>query len=373
MPTTERAAPIRPLDAVRARQISAVIFLLSVSLLLVLPFILSAGQSFFLPVVAAAVISIILSPIASLMEKFAIPSYISALIAILGFAVVIVGGIILIAQPAISLIEQFPKIADATTARFGDLTSVGLPLSDYGRQLAADFEQSAQNEIVVLTTSILQYVAVAMPLLLLQFVLTLLMSYLILASRTELTRKLLNDREHVTATTKASRVLQQVTFGVSRYLGTVTVINICFGLVVGSGAWLLGLNSPIMWGGLATLLNFIPYVGPLLFAVLLSITGIVEADHLFIGLLPMMLYIGVQALEANIITPYILGERFAMNPVVIIIAISFFSWIWGFPGALLSVPLLIIIKVLIRNTGAPNFIGFFLGEKLFDKARLNDV
>lgn len=365
--STKRSVPKRATDLVSARQISVLIFLLAVALLLALPFILSAGQSFFLPVVAAAVIAIILSPIASALEKFAVPSVISSLTAIIVFALIIAGGLMLIAQPAINLIEQFPAISEAFTQRLSHFNSIAPPLSDYGKQVAENFERTAQNEVIVLTTSILQNAAVATPFILLQFLLILLTSYLMLISRTKFTKRLIEEREDATSTAKARRTLQQVTVGVSRYLGTVTLINLIFGCIVGIGAWLIGLDAPIMWGGLAALLNFVPYVGPLLFALLLSITGIVEADNLVLGLVPVMLYAAVQAIEANLITPLILGERFAMNPVLIIIAISYFSWIWGFPGALLSVPLLIILKVLIRNTGAPNFVGFFLGEKLFEK------
>lgn len=353
-------------DNVSARQISVLIFLLSAGLMLALPFILSAGQTFILPIVAAAVIAIILSPVASAFEKIKTPSFLASFLAICMFTVSIIGGVTLILQPAINLVEQFPFIAATLTESFSDFNASVLPMSQYGEQLLLSFRESAQNEALDLSASMLQNIAIATPFIFLQFLLVILMCYLMLISRGQVKKKLLADRSGPSSTLKAARMVQQISASVSQYLGTVLLINLGFGLIVGLGAWAFGLTAPLMWGGLAALLNFVPYVGPLLFALFLAITGIIEGESLFLGLLPVAFYAGVQSIEANIITPSILGEKFSINPVMIVISISFFTWTWGFSGALLSVPLVIILKVLLRYTGSPNFVGFFLGEKLFD-------
>ena len=128
----------------------------------------------------------------------------------------------------------------------------------------------------------------------------------------------------------------------------------------------MGMDAPVMWGGLAMLLNFIPYVGPLAMVVLLGLFGLGSAESAFVGLIPAAAYLALHTVEANVITPSILGARFTMNPVLILLALSYFGWIWGVAGALLSVPILLTLTALADHLGRPNFIGFLFGEPLFN-------
>jgi predicted PurR-regulated permease PerM len=178
-------------------------------------------------------------------------------------------------------------------------------------------------------------------------------------------RKLLLDRQHFGATLKAARVMRDVQDRVGSYILTVGLINLTIGLVVTFGAWLLGMAYPVMWGGLAALLNFLPYVGPLAMIALLTLFGLGTAETPLVGLIPAAAYLGLHTVESNVVTPAILGARFTMNPVMILFALSYFSWIWGMTGALLSVPLLLTITALVEHLGRPNVIGFIFGEPLF--------
>jgi predicted PurR-regulated permease PerM len=120
-----------------------------------------------------------------------------------------------------------------------------------------------------------------------------------------------------------------------------------------------------MWGGLAMLLNFLPYIGPLMMVVILALFGLGSAESPLVGIIPAVAYLGLHTVESNVITPSILGARFTMNPVMILIALSYFTWIWGVTGALLSVPILLTVTALIDHLGRPNLIGFIFGEPLF--------
>ena len=120
-----------------------------------------------------------------------------------------------------------------------------------------------------------------------------------------------------------------------------------------------------MWGGLAALLNFLPYIGPTIMVGLLALFGIGTMETVLIGLIPAAAYLGLHTVEANVVTPSILGARFTMNPVMILIALMYFSWIWGMIGALLSVPVLLMLTALFDHIGRPNLIGFVFGEPLF--------
>ncbi len=159
--------------------------------------------------------------------------------------------------------------------------------------------------------------------------------------------------------------MREIQDRVAAYILTVAWINACVGVVVTIGAWMLGVEAPVMWGGLAALLNFLPYIGPLIMTALLALFGIGTAETLLLGLIPAAAYLGLHAIEGNVITPSVLGARFTMNPVMILIALSYFSWIWGVFGALLSVPILLTVTALFDHIGKPNLIGFIFGEPLF--------
>ena len=152
---------------------------------------------------------------------------------------------------------------------------------------------------------------------------------------------------------------------VAGYLLTVAQVNFGVGLIVAGGAWAYGLGAPVMWGGLAFVFNFLPYLGPLALMGLLTLVGLGTASSVAVGLVPALAFLALHAIEANFVTPAILGKRFTLSPVSILLAISYFSWIWGALGALLSVPILLILEALLENLGRPNLVGFLLGEPLF--------
>jgi predicted PurR-regulated permease PerM len=205
----------------------------------------------------------------------------------------------------------------------------------------------------------------------LELLLTLLLTFFMVESRIGMRRHLLQGRARFGTSRKAARAMREVQDRVAAYILTISLINVCVGLIVALGAWALGVKAPIMWGGLAAILNFLPYVGPLAMAALLALFGISTAETLWLGLIPALCYLALHAVESNVITPAILGARFTMNPVMILIALSYFSWIWGIAGALLSVPILLTLTALVDHLGRPNLIGFIFGEPLFNTHGLN--
>jgi predicted PurR-regulated permease PerM len=124
------------------------------------------------------------------------------------------------------------------------------------------------------------------------------------------------------------------------------MINLALGMVVCGGLYLLGVPNAAMWGGLVAALNFVPYFGPAAGVILLTAVGLITFDTLGRGLLPPAWYLLLHLLEANFVTPVLLGRRFTLNPVVIFVSLIFWTWLWGVPGALLSVPILVSIKVV---------------------------
>ncbi|GAA4043885.1 AI-2E family transporter [Parerythrobacter jejuensis] len=347
------------------RLISTLVLLIGLGLFLALPFVLSIGSVVFLPLTTAIVLTILLSPLADQLARIGLPNVVSSMLALLIFCAIVLVAFAVILQPAISLFDEFPDMVDQVGARFTELQQDFAWLARANAEFMEVMGRSGANEVVLATPSVFEQLAVGAPSLVLEILLTFLMAFFLIESRIRLRRNLLFGRTNFGTSIKAARVMREVQDRVAAYILTVAWINLGVGVVVGCGAWLLGVDAPLMWGGLAALLNFIPYIGPLAMTGILTLFGIATADTLFLGLVPAAAYLALHTVEANVVTPSILGARFTMNPVMILIAFSYFTWVWGAFGALLSVPILLMLTAFFDHVGRPNLIGFIFGEPLF--------
>ncbi|MEE4539042.1 MAG: AI-2E family transporter [Erythrobacter sp.] len=354
------------------RLMSALVLLIAFGLFLALPFVLSIGSVVFLPLVAAVLLTILLSPLADWFARIGFPNVLASLAALIAFLGIVLAALALILQPALDLFAQIPAIADRAGERFSNFRDKFDWLADLNRELAALMGNTGAREVVLATPSLLEEIAFATPSVVLEVLIMFLMAFFMIEARVRMRRHLLFDRASFGSSVKAARVMREVQDRVAAYIATVGIINVGVGLIVAAGAWALGVDAPIMWGGLAATLNFIPYIGPLAMTALLALFGLGTAETVWLGLIPAAAYVGLHAVEANVVTPSILGARFTMNPVMILIALSYFTWIWGVPGALLSVPILLTLMALFDHIGTPNLVGFVFGEPLFRAETIAD-
>jgi predicted PurR-regulated permease PerM len=181
---------------------------------------------------------------------------------------------------------------------------------------------------------------------------TLVLVYLLLASGDLFLQKLVRVMPTLSDKKRAVEVSHEIQQNISNYLFSVSLINIGLGIVVSGGLYFMGVPNAAMWGMLVAVLNFVPYFGPVAGVILLATVGLLTFDTLWKGLLPPAWYLVLHLLEANLITPVLLGRRFTLNPVVIFVSLIFWTWLWGVPGALLSVPILVSIKVVCDRVPA---------------------
>jgi predicted PurR-regulated permease PerM len=347
------------------RLISSVVLLMALGLFLALPFVLSIGAVVFLPLVTAIVLTIILSPLADRLSQAGLPNVLSSFLALLAFLGIVMLALTAVFRPAVGLFDEVPAMLRRIGEHFSRLQAEFAWVSNLNEQLLELTGREEKREVVLASPSMLEQVAFATPTVLIEVLLTFLMAFFMIEGRVRMRRRLLLDRQHFGASVKAARVIRDVQDRVAAYILTVGLINFLVGVIVALGAWAMGLDAPVMWGGLAMLLNFLPYIGPLTMVVVLAMFGLGNADSPFVGIIPALAYLGLHTIESNVVTPSILGARFTMNPVMILIALSYFTWIWGVTGALLSVPILLTLTALIDHLGRPNLIGFIFGEPLF--------
>jgi predicted PurR-regulated permease PerM len=159
-----------------------------------------------------------------------------------------------------------------------------------------------------------------------------------------------------------ARVIQQVVDATSTYIGTITLVNVTMGAGVAFILWLIEMPTPLMWGGIVAVLNYVPYLGPIVSILLLALGGLMVFADPWYAMLPAVAFGFIHLIEANVITPAVVGRRLTINPLLILVALSFWAWVWGTTGALLAVPLLIILKTVLDAAGKPDIAGFLFEE-----------
>jgi predicted PurR-regulated permease PerM len=345
----------------RDRLLASLTLIAGIGLIVALPFSLRAGAEFFMPVTAALVVAIALVPLLEWFERRGIPSKGSAGLCVVIFLIVAlfaIGSIVIPAtdwvaqvpakipkvrttlEPVIQLYKHFDKFIDRTTSQIA---------------ISQGQTRSVRIETPNTTTSMLLSSA---PHLLIQLFFALLVIFFFLAGWTAMRKKTIVSRGSFEGALTTARVIQQVVDATSTYLGTITVINIGLGTLTAGVLWLLGMPSPIMWGGIVAVANYIPYLGPIVCALLLFAGGLMFYPDVWHALGPPAAFICFHLVEANFFTPMVVGHRLTISPLSILISLSFWAWVWGTTGALLAVPLLIIMKTIFSAAGTPDIAGF---------------
>ncbi|QIK77651.1 AI-2E family transporter [Sphingomonas piscis] len=355
----------------RDRLLASLTLIAGAGLIVALPFALREGAEFFLPVTAALVIAIALVPLLEWFERRGVPSRLSAGLCVIIFlliAVFAVGSIVLPAIDWVALVPQrIGKVREAldpvldlykTLDRFIDRTTSQIAITpQQGRTVRIE----TPNSMLGLLTS-------SAPHAMIQLFFSLLVIFFFLAGWTSMRKRTIVSRETFEGALTTARVIQQVVDATSTYLGTITLINVVLGGLTALILWQLGMDSPLMWGGIVAVLNYIPYLGPIASALLLFFGGLMTFPDVWAAMLPPAIFVGLHMVEANFITPLIVGKRLTISPLAILIALSFWSWVWGTTGALLAVPLLIIMKTIFSAAGTPDIAGF-----LFEHGTLTHV
>ena len=347
----------------RDRLLAALTLIAGLGLALAMPFALKAGAEFFLPTTAALVIAIALVPVLEWLERHRVPSALASLTCVLLFLVAANIALAAIIVPATEFFRKLPDRIDRIQMNIAPVLDLYSNLEKYVnrtvRHLAASGTVNApQTTAVAPPSSILELAATSAPTAIVQVFFGILVVYFFLSGWTRLRRRTITSRSSFGGAMATARVIQDVVDDTSAYLGTITIINLSLGLVIAFALWLLGMPYPLMWGGIVALFNYIPYFGPIVAAMLLALGGLMTFPDIWVALLPAAIMIGAHLLEANAITPFIVGHRLTINPIMILISLSFWGWVWGTPGALLAVPLLIIIQTVIGAAGKPDIAGF---------------
>jgi len=355
----------------RDRLLASLTLIAGVGLIVALPFALREGAEFFLPVTAAMVVAIALVPMLVWFERRGVPSKLAAalcLILFLATALFVLGTIII---PATDWVAQVPSKITKVQHTLQPILDLYKNLDRFidrtVSKIAINQEQTRAVRIETPNTA-LGLLTSSAPHLLIQLFFALLVIYFFLSGWTKMRKKTIVSRGSFEGALTTARVIQQVVDATSTYLGTITLINIGLGGLTAGVLWWLGMPSPVMWGGIVAVLNYIPYLGPIASAFLLFLGGLMIFPDFWGALMPPAAFISFHLIEANIFTPLVVGHRLTISPLSILVSLSFWAWVWGTTGALLAVPLLIILKTIFSAAGTPDIAGF-----LFEHGTLTHI
>lgn len=379
-PRKTRTQPAKPavpseaetLEAKRVRLLASLNLLGGIGLVIALPFALRAGAEFFLPVTAALVVAIALVPMLEWFERRGVGPRIAAGLCVIIFLAMAAFAIASIVLPAIDWVAMVPERIDRVRVMLAPLLDLYNTLEKFidrtVSQIAASTETGGNEVRIATPNSMLGIITASAPHAAIQLFFALLVIYFFLSGWTSMRRRTIKSRGSFEGAMTTARVIQEVVEATSTYIGTITVINVTLGTLTALILWGLGMPSPLMWGGIVAVLNFIPYIGPVVAALLLFVGGLMSFPDVWSALLPPLIFLALHTVEANAITPMIVGKKIEVNPLLILVALSFWAWVWGTTGALLAVPLLIIFKTVFAAAGTPDIAGF-----LFEDGTLTHV
>lgn len=312
---------------------------------------LSFGKDFFVPILLAFLLALVFSPIRRFFDRFGIPPALTSIliVGVLVIGLVAIMGMIVV--PISGYLESLPRIEDDLQSKLAGLSEAlsgaleaSRKVTDLLKSHAGDVQQVELRGNGPLTSA-----ALIVPAMLAQTLLTLILLLFLLASGDLFYEKLVEAMPTVQDKRRAMQIANDIERNLSRYLLTITAINASLALVIATLLWLIGMPNAVLFGVIAFVCNFVPYLGPLASLLAGSAVALISFDGVWYAAAVAVMYLVVMSFEGQIVTPYFIGRRLQLNTVVVLIAVSFWAWLWSVIGMLLAVPLLVTLNVFCNH------------------------
>jgi predicted PurR-regulated permease PerM len=315
-----------------------------------------------LPIVLAFVLSLVLQPAMRILERVRVPRGIAAILLILVLFGTLGGLGAALSGPATSWAQKLPTGIPKLEERLSFLSrpiaafqkfaeqAKGMTLGGEPKAVPVTVQGSGLSDRLLSGTR-----SFASGLLE-----TVLVLFFLLISGDTFLRRLVEILPRFKDKRQAVDISQQIESDVSAYLFTITIMNLAVGVATGTVMAICGVGDPVLWGTVAFLLNYIPILGPMIGVVVFLLAGLLSIDSLWAAFLPAGLYLLIHLVEGETVTPMLLARRFTINPVLVILSLVFWYWMWGVPGAVLSTPMLAITKIICDRIRPLMAFGHFM-------------
>jgi len=323
------------------------------------------ARAFLLPITIAVLLNFLLSPLVRGLKRARLPHPLGAALVLLG----LLGALGLagygLAEPARSWLAKGPSSLREAQRK---LHALNAPLEWITRtveqveQVATVHGDVQKPEVVLKGPSFTSVIFGTTQSLLAGGLEVIILLYFLLAAGDLFLDKLVKGLPQLRDKRKAVAIARQAEAAISRYFFTAALVNLGVGLAVAAAMGLLGMPNALLWGGLAAVAEFVPYLGALGMVITLSLAALVTFDHLGQALLVPAAYLAINVLQANVVSPKTFGHRLALNPVAVLVGLAFWWWIWGVPGALVAVPVMATLKICSDHIERLRPVGAFLAR-----------
>jgi len=303
------------------------------------------ARALIVPLMAAAVVSMTLGPLAARATRLGLPAWVPAIVIVLVLGIGFYLAIVFLADPASDLISRSGEIGATVREKFRFMDR---PLAAI-RELQTALVGSSGLSVDVNKTDLLAAVAMTVTPAALQFVLFFATLFFFVFGRDAFRHYVVNFFTTRAGRLRALRIINDTEVNLSGYLITVTIINLGVGIFATLVTYLLGFPAPFLWGALAFALNYIPYVGPGIVQVTLFVIGLLTFDTLWPALIAPAIFMTFTFFEGNILVPSVVGRQLLLHPLAVFLSIAFWGWLWGAMGAFLATPILILATVVLDH------------------------
>ncbi len=310
---------------------------------------LAAGQAILAPITLAIIVGLMFGPLVDRMEKRGIPAALSAGIAVLILVGVLALAAYLFAVPLSEWIKRGPELWDKLRTQLAVFKGPLDSLSSIQDQIKSVIGGGTALSVQVQDGGPVTSAALAVPSILADCLLFIAALYFFLATRDHIRISVLSLCFSRKMRWRAAHIFRDVEQKVSRFLLSATLINAGVGVATATAMWALGMPSPLLWGALAMVMNFIPYVGQAVMFVVLFAVGLSSHPDLLGMILPVVIYAGINLTADQIVFPHLVGRALTLNPFVIFVSIAFWLWLWGPMGGFIAVPVLLILQSIILH------------------------
>ncbi|HET6159381.1 MAG TPA: AI-2E family transporter [Dongiaceae bacterium] len=332
---------------------------------LLILFTIYVARTVVMPLVLACMFNLVLTPVVLALARIRIPEPLGAAIVVLIFLIIFALGISTLAEPAAGWLRRLPHVIDQLGDRLDFLQIPAKQLKNVEEaitNLGAGGPPSEATQVVVAQQTTLRGLLInETSRLAVGALTTLVLLYFMLAMGDKFLRQLVSALPDFRTKKQAVEIAHQLQRDMSHYLLTVSAINVGLGATVAAAMLATGMPNPLLWGAMAGLLNYIPFLGHTVSAIVIAVVALLSFEELGAALIPPGIFIVIAALEGNVVTPMILARRLTLNPVAVVAALLVWGWMWGIVGLLLAVPLLVVIKITCDQIPALQPAGEFLG------------
>ena len=350
--------------------------LLNTLVIFAIIYTLYLAKSLLIPLFFSAFVALLLSPLVAFAKKFFVPPTISAAILIAILVAPFTFLALELAEPAERWMQSLPKIATEITEEIEEISNhidgytteppvdtkpadkkgsffswfsedeqppEPLPKADNANSVTDKIKQNGIDMGLTLFSNA--------PLMVAQILACFVLIFFLLVFGPSLFHVFIRDFPIVTDKRRALVLVGQIQHELSSYIVTISIINTCLGLATAAVFFYIGIEDALLWGALVALMNFVPYLGGIASCLVLLVVGLVQFGLTSSAFLPSGIFLALNIVESQLITPAVLGRSMQLNPLIIIIWIAITGWLWGVIGVLLAVPILMCVKIILENLG----------------------